>query len=357
MKHSDKVVFVMPEPSPIGGMKVISKMYYDNKIFDNPKYIHFNSVFGGKSRIARLFQSFSMRYNFVKLLRKEKPKGVYIYTSSYMGFYDKSLYCWLCNLVGVKSSLNMVGGEFFKFYNSSPIHKSLVKACAKIPHTAVIGCENWRENFLKEFTPKNLALIHNPVIPASNPKQKHVFKDGKINFLFFGRLAEPKGVKDTIAVLKTLDEEVTEKMVFTFAGKGPMAEYIRQEMSSEIASGTVELFEDVSDEEKEQLMYKANVFVLPSHAEVLPISLLEAMSQRMPAIVTAVGGMPDAVVEGENGFLIKDVPSIASELPKHIQYFINNPEQIDCMGQASLNKIHKQFSFDVIFNKSVATFN
>lgn len=347
----------MPEPSPVGGMKVISKMYYDSKIFDNSDYIHFNSVFEGKSRIQRLFQSFSMRYSFIKLLRKEKPKGVYIYTSSYMGFYDKSLYCLLCKMLGVKSSLNIVGGEFFKFYKSNPIHKILVKACVKLPHTVVIGCENWKENFLKEFKPKNLALIHNPIIPTKNPKQSHKLHDGKVNFMFFGRLDAPKGVKDVIDTLRNLDKSVTDKMIFTFAGKGPMADYIRQEMSSEIADGDVELFENVSDEEKEQLMQKANVFVLPSHAEVLPISLLEAMSHKLPAIVTAVGGMPDAVVEGENGFLIKEVSTIATELPQHLQYFINNPEQIEPMGQASLNKVHKQFSFDVIFQKSVASFN
>jgi glycosyltransferase involved in cell wall biosynthesis len=260
-------------------------------------------------------------------------------------------------MLGVKSSLNIVGGEFFKFYKSNPIHKILVKACVKLPHTVVIGCENWKENFLKEFKPKNLALIHNPIIPTKNPKQSHKLHDGKVNFMFFGRLDAPKGVKDVIDTLRNLDKSVTDKMIFTFAGKGPMADYIRQEMSSEIADGDVELFENVSDEEKEQLMQKANVFVLPSHAEVLPISLLEAMSHKLPAIVTAVGGMPDAVVEGENGFLIKEVSTIATELPQHLQYFINNPEQIEPMGQASLNKVHKQFSFDVIFQKSVASFN
>lgn len=355
--HNDKVVFVMPSPSPIGGMRVISKMYYDNKIFDNPQYLHFNSEFQGKSRLKRLFQSFSLRYSFIKLLKKEKPKGVYIYTSSYMGFYDKSMYCFLCKTLGVKSSLNIVGGEFFKFYEKSAANKKLVSACVKLPHSIVIGCENWRENFLAKFSPQNLKLIHNPVIPYANPKTEHIFKNNKVNFLFFGRLAEPKGVKETVAVLKKLPQEVKQQMLFTFAGKGPMAHYIREELKEEIAKAEVELFEEVSDEEKEQLMYKANVFVLPSHAEVLPISLLEAMSQRMPAIVTAVGGMPDAIVEGENGFLIKDVPSIAAQLPKYIQYFIDNPQQIESMGEASLNKIHKQFSFDVIFNKSIATFN
>lgn len=347
----------MPEPSPVGGMKVIAKMFYDDNVFENSQHIHFNSSFKEASKIKRLVQSFTLRYEFVKLLKKEKPTGVYIYTSSFMGFYDKTLYCLLSKWAGVKSSLNIVGGGFFDFYESNAINRTLVKACMKIPTTIVIGSKSWEESVKKEFTPKNLAIVHNPVIPVSNPKEKHSFINNKVNFLFFGRLAEPKGVKDIVNVLQKLNSDTLGKMVFTFAGKGPLGNYIKTELKDLISKDIVELFEDVSDEQKEALMQKANVFVLPSHVEVLPISLLEAMSNKLPAIVTAVGGMPDAVTEGQNGFLIPQVSDTENKLPALLNYFIENKDKIDQMGEASLQKIKDQFSFEVILKKSVATFH
>ena len=346
----------MPEPSSVGGMKAIAKMYYDNNIFNQSDYIHFDSTFAGTSKISRLIQSVFLRFRFIFLLIKTKPAGVFIYTSSYWGFYDKAFYAFLTNLFGSRSALNLVGGEFFKFYNSHFYHKWMVKFFMKFPNKIVIGSTSWIDEFKQEFPNVKFEIIHNPVV-WQNDFDKPKLKSNEVRFLFFGRLAIEKGIEEIIQALKQIQMYPELKFHFTFAGKGPLGNHIRSALGDMIKLGKVSVYENVSDLEKNKILHTSHVFVLPSHAEVLPISLLEAMGFHMPAIITNVGGMKDAVDENASGIIIDYSNETVNELVKSLLFFINNHEQIEKMGKIANLKIKEQFEFNIIFHKKVKLFH
>jgi glycosyltransferase involved in cell wall biosynthesis len=349
------ILFVMPEPYSVGGMKAISKMYYDYKIFEEAQYHHFDSTFTSSNKISRFFQSILLRFKFVLVLLKLKPKGVFIYTSSYWGFYDKAFYAFICRLFGIKSVLNLVGGEFFKFYHSNLFHSLMVKIFIKFPNKIVIGSTSWIAPFQKEFPNIYYEIIHNPVIIKDEKKvSKNV--NNKVRFLFLGRLTKEKGIEEIIQALIQLKRESNLNFHFTFAGKGPLGQYINCKLIDMINSGMVSVFENVSDTKKHELFERSDVFVLPSHAEVLPISLLEAMSHKMPAIITNVGGMKDAVKDGVNGLVIEDLMHPAQELIKHMLYFMNNKKEVEKMGLIAYQTIKDHFEFNTILQKKINLF-
>ena len=72
----------------------------------------------------------------------------------------------------------------------------------------------------------------------------------------------------------------------------------------------------ISVDQKLVLLKEADIYILPSYQEGLPISILEAMSAGLPIISTPVGGIPDAVTDGENGYLIEpgDSEALASKI-------------------------------------------
>ncbi len=79
----------------------------------------------------------------------------------------------------------------------------------------------------------------------------------------------------------------------------------------------------------------ADVFILPSFNEGLPISILEAMSYGMPIISTPVGGISEVVKNNLNGTIIS--PGNAEEISIAMMKYIASPEIIKAEGEDSKN--------------------
>ena len=75
------------------------------------------------------------------------------------------------------------------------------------------------------------------------------------------------------------------------------------------------------------LFSKAAVFVLPTEGDCLPVAITEAMAASLPVVSTDVGAISEAVVEGENGFLIK--PGDGEALTKALTRLADDPELAD----------------------------
>ena len=77
---------------------------------------------------------------------------------------------------------------------------------------------------------------------------------------------------------------------------------------------------------------EADVFCLPSYFEPSPVAVVEAMHHGLPAVGTRVGGMPDRIIDGETGWLVKagDIPALARALTS----LLDDPALRHTMGDA-----------------------
>lgn len=91
-------------------------------------------------------------------------------------------------------------------------------------------------------------------------------------------------------------------------------------------------------------MKAADILVLPSHNEGLPNVILEAMACGLPVVATDVGGIPEAVVHGETGFLVP--PGDHQELTARILALARNIDLRRTMGPAGRRRIETVFRWE-----------
>jgi glycosyltransferase involved in cell wall biosynthesis len=110
-------------------------------------------------------------------------------------------------------------------------------------------------------------------------------------------------------------------VVFLAVGHGPLEDELRAR-SQELGLGDRFRFMGFRSDAL-QLMAAADLFVLPSRQEGLPLAFMEAMALGLPAVVTSVGGLPDVVDEGVNGVLVP--PESAERLARAVSALVGDP--------------------------------
>ena len=96
-----------------------------------------------------------------------------------------------------------------------------------------------------------------------------------------------------------------------------------------------------------------SLFVLPSRWESLPISVLEAMSARIPVLASAVGGTAEAVVDGETGRL---VPVDARVFAEAMVDMVADPEGLARMGEAGRARVEAHFAVSRVAFETAALY-
>jgi glycosyltransferase involved in cell wall biosynthesis len=103
------------------------------------------------------------------------------------------------------------------------------------------------------------------------------------------------------------------------------------------------------------LLYDADLFVLPSFTEGLPVVILEAYASKRPVVATAVGGNPEVIRDGETGFLVP--AGNVSALAEKIVFLIKNQDLSSRMGEAGYLRVKSDFTSESQTQKLEAIYN
>ncbi len=182
-----------------------------------------------------------------------------------------------------------------------PLGRRAVRRALIADHWLVLG-----ERHVEEYTSRlprtvgRIDVLHNAVRIPETP----VAHGGpSVHAVALGRLGERKGSYDIIAAVAALDETVRGGLRVTLAGDGEVDE-VRSAVAAEGLSSTIHVAGWLDPRARDELLSTAQVFVLPSRDEGLPMALLEAMAYGLAPVTTDVGSIGEAVSDGVNGILV-----------------------------------------------------
>jgi len=255
------------------------------------------SAFGRTLVYARAVQELR------RALAQLDPVIVHIHFASRGSSLRKMILADMVANAGRPLVLHAHGARFDQFYRGLPgILRRKVSRTLQRANVLIALSTQWRDFYVEEceVPAARVTVLPNPVRWNADPPNRA--GRARVQFLSLGRLSERKGSYDLVKAFALLSPELRARARLVLAGDGDV-EGVRQ-LAAPLGD-SVRVHSWIDSAERDRLLDASDVFVLPSHAEGLPMALLEAMAAGLPAIVTPVGGIPDALTHGAEGLLVE----------------------------------------------------
>lgn len=201
--------------------------------------------------------------------------------------------------------------------------------------------EFYRTKFIEDGTdPKHIEAIHNFIIANDYNVETEVGDYA----LYFGRLSKEKGINNLIEAFSKCD-----KGNLFIAGEGSEKDNIEQFIKDNKLTKRVKLLGFLNKEQMTEQVRKARFIVVPSiWYENCPYSVMETLAIGKPVIGANIAGIPELVINNENGFTYKydDVNELAEKMNKLFE-----DEKLVKKFSRNAKELSKQYDKEVYYKK------
>lgn len=277
----------------------------------------------------------------------------HIHMASFGSAFRKQRYIRSLKRMGKRVVVHIHGGFFLRYYGGLPPKKQKRLADALKQADGVIALsEGWRAALERELGLTNVVAIPNCVDPADFPPGGGEDPGGPPRLLYLSRMKAKKGAWDLIEALALLEAQGVDFSA-TLAGDGEV-DKARALVAEKGLAARVAVLGWTGGQEKQRLLRAADVVVLPSHEEGLPMVLLEGMAAGKAVVSTPVGAIPELVEAGVNGLLV--TPGAVEELAGALGALCRDALMRRRMGRANREKTEALYSPDVVYKQLTAMY-
>ncbi len=239
----------------------------------------------------------------LRLRARGELAGVHLNMSSRGSAARKAIVASVADLAGVRYVIQLHGGGFGPFLDTlHPLGRRwLRRVFSRAERVAVLGT-SFAELLQRQLDlpADSIVVVPNgvavPEPPARDPEQPPLI-------VHVGRLSEAKG---TFLLLDALTSGPLAGLEWraVLAGDGDTERALAQVIDAGLGD-RISVSPWISRDEVSRLLARADIFALPSHAEAMSLSLLEAMACGLTCLTTPVGAHGDVIADDENGLLVE----------------------------------------------------
>ncbi|NMO89053.1 glycosyltransferase family 4 protein [Actinomycetospora sp. TBRC 11914] len=234
-----------------------------------------------------------------------RPAVAHMHVSQRTSVLRKGVLATLARTRGVPVVLHLHGSEFLDWFDALPRPaRAAVRALLR-PHRLVVLSETLRVPYRARLgvPDERVVALPNPVEwPAALPPVAAAPEE-RVLAVFLGRLGARKGIYDLVEACARLAPRQRRRLRLVAAGDGEVEE-VRAAVAEAGVGDVVEPAGWLDRPERDALLRRAQVLVLPSTHEGLPMAVLEAMACGVVPVVTPVGALPEVVQDGVNGAVV-----------------------------------------------------
>lgn len=262
-----------------------------------------------------------------RLYRKYKPDIIHLHSSK-VGILGRIAFPKL-KIIYTVHGFDSIRIAYRKYL---PVERFLQNYCRAIAGVSVYD----RNKMLEEGIKNNVQVVYNGIsVPCKlggDPFEE--MREYKRKVLCIARLSPPKDVGLFLKVAGLLPQ-------YAFIWIGNQYEYTQEHPSNVFFMGSLPNAGAYNE--------YADLFMLSSNYEGLPMTIIEAMSFGKPVVASNVGGISEIVVNGENGYTVENIPDVFAE---KIEYILENS---DIYNQFSRNALER-FKEDLTVDKMVGEY-
>lgn len=320
-----KVIHVGPHfLEPKGGIAQVLH-YYRKHIFGPDTVFIENSDSRGK--VVNVWKFAHGYAGLYKACLDKSVEFVHIHTASRISFRRSCVFASLARRMGKKVIMHIHGGGFRDYYAEAPAYVTRQLAAC---HALVVLSESWRK-FFREIGANERIFVVNNIIerPAAAMPDRHALP---LHAICLGLVADAKGTFDLVRAVGLRKDSLVGKLRLHIGGNGDTERL--QRMIAELGVGDIVCYEGwVSGDRKAALLADASITVLPSYAEGVPLTILEALAYGHAVVSTPVGGIPEVVDTSDSVLLTPgDIEGLADTLVA----LVSSPDTVRRMGESSL---------------------
>jgi glycosyltransferase involved in cell wall biosynthesis len=266
---------------------------------------------GGLTIAQPIFAAALARLTFIAL--RGEVDLLHIHLSVNGSSYRKAVLARAARALGVPYAVHLHGTDYREFWEGAngALRAEIDRMFLHAVKIVVLG-EFWA-SVVRDMLPEvSGRIVILPNATAGMPDAAEPAAPGEpVRITFLGQLGERKGTPDFVAALGKL--RGLGNWTATIAGDGAIAQ-TKEQLRELGLEDRVSVPGWLDADERNRLLHHSDMLVLPSHAENLPMVLLEAFAHGVATIITPVGAIPEVVSNNRNGLLVEpgDVDGIAA---------------------------------------------